>query len=185
MEQSRVTDIRFSAAGAAECSHQTCSPRRAAAITDVLENWVIASVNQMKTRQELSDLQAIRELIERYCLALSQRRWQELGSVFHPDATWSCGPPVNAEFRTRHTIQTEIARLVQQWDFAVQMSHSMIIDLSANRATARTVIQEVARRAATPAGLMAFGIYHDELTRVGRRWAFSSRRFEFIHVGEE
>jgi hypothetical protein len=132
--------------------------------------------------QGLSDRLAIREVIDRYSDAVTRRAWPEVGAAFHAGAIWRAGAPFNLEFHTPEGIQAGLCAGVGGFDFLVQMTHSVVIDLQGERASARTVIQEVARNAAQRTGLCLLGVYNDTLSRQGGRWGFEQRRFEPLYL---
>ncbi len=133
----------------------------------------------------LEDRLAIRELIERYSTAVSTKQFDVMGSVFHPHATWHVGAPLNKGYETREKIQAGISASVARYDCLVQMSHSSIIELDGDRATACTIMNEVGRHAASNSRMELLGTYNDVITRIDARWGFESRRFECLNVDAE
>jgi hypothetical protein len=132
----------------------------------------------MSNLQELADRLAIRELIERYSSALTRRAWDEMGATYHPDAQWRVGEPDNLFFETRQSIRDGISSIVTQSDFLVQMTHSIVIDLHGERATAVTVVNEIGRVKSANFSMFLLGTYNDEITRVDGRWGFYRRYFQ-------
>lgn len=128
----------------------------------------------------------VRMLIERYSRAVSERDWDAVASVFHPDASWTVAPPFDLHFQTRNAIRDGISERVSASDYLVQMTHSVDIILEgADSAHARTVVNEMGRNTEKESGLFLLGVYVDELTRVEGQWGFASRRFEPIFVSTE
>ena len=132
--------------------------------------------------QELSDRLAIREVIDRYSDAVTRRAWREVGATFHGAAVWSAGAPFNLEFRSRAEIEAGLSVSVGAFEFLVQMTHSVVIELDGDRAIVRTVINEVARNAVQKSGLYLLGIYHDVLSRRDGCWGFDRRHFEPLYL---
>jgi len=132
--------------------------------------------------QALSDRLAIREVIDRYSDAATRRAWGDLGATFHDAAVWSAGPPFNLEHRSREAIVAGLGAGVGALEFLVQMTHSVVIELDGDRATVRTVINEVARNPAQKSGLFLLGIYNDALSRRNGRWGFDRRHFEPLYL---
>jgi len=131
--------------------------------------------------QALSDRIAIRDVIDRYSDAATRRDWPNLGATFHDDAVWSVGGGVNLEFRSRENIEAGLRAAVSKFEFFVQMTHSVVIELDGPRARARTLLNEMGRNSAQKTGLFLLGFYEDVLSRREGRWAFDSRRFEPIY----
>jgi ketosteroid isomerase-like protein len=130
--------------------------------------------------QELSDRIAIRDVIDRYSDAVTRRDWPGVGATFHDDAVWSVGGAFNLEYRSRANIEAGLRAGVGAFEFLVQMTHSVVIELDGDHATARTVINEMGRNPAS--GLFMLGIYTDALSRRDGRWAFDRRRFEPLYM---
>lgn len=136
----------------------------------------------MSNIHDVADRLAIREIIERYSSALTRYSWEEMASTFHVDAVWMVAPPFNLEFTTRQDIQDGIRSLVSGFDFLVQMTHSMVIDLDGDRASAITVITETGRNSADKSAVYMHGTYHDEIARIDGRWQFTKRVFQPIYL---
>ena len=76
-------------------------------------------------------------------------------------------------------------RLRQSWAFFVQLTHSGVIEFqTANVATARWSVREVAR---SPDGAQSYdnlAIYEDCLERAEGVWRFASRSYHYIWLSE-
>ena len=127
--------------------------------------------------QQVSDHLEIRDLIDRYSIALTRKSWDEMGSVFHEHAEWRCAQPFPLHFKTRKGIQDGLSGIVSQSDFIVQMLHSVAIDLDGDRATTCIVLNEMSRNEAKETGHFLLGTYNDVITRIDGRWGFESRLF--------
>ena len=132
--------------------------------------------------QALSDRIAIRDVIDRYSDAVTRRDWPSVGATFHDDAVWSVGGAFNLEYRSRETIEAGLRAAVSTFEFLVQMTHSVVIELDGSQARARTLVNEMGRNAAQKTGLFLLGFYEDALSRREGRWAFDSRRFEPLYA---
>ena len=132
--------------------------------------------------QALGDRIAIRDVIDRYSDAVTRRDWPNVGATFHDDAVWSVGGGFNLEYRSRENIEAGLRASVSAFEFLVQMTHSVVIELDGRRARARTLVHEVGRGPGQTTGLFLLGFYEDALSRREGRWAFDSRRFEPIYT---
>jgi hypothetical protein len=132
--------------------------------------------------QGLSDRIAIRDLINRYSDAVTRRDWPSVGATFHDDAIWSVGGAFNLEYRTRANIQAGLRAGVSTFEFLVQMTHSVVIELDGDHAASRTLINEIGRNSAQKSGLFLLGFYTDALSRRDGCWAFDRRHFEPLYV---
>ncbi len=133
--------------------------------------------------QQLSDRIAIRELTERYTMGVTCRDWQAVASCYHADATWRA-PQVGMEFEGRDALVSGIRASVEANPFQLQMQHALVIDsLTADRATARSILHEVLKASADEPGSSFLGIYNDVVTKPDGVWKFESRRFD-IHFAD-
>jgi hypothetical protein len=137
----------------------------------------------MSNLQELEDRLAIRELIERYTVSVTRRDWDQMGGCFHQESRWRTSPPFSYEFHTRKGIQEGISGAVSSSDFLVQMTHGVVIDeLTADRAKATVVLNEIGCRSSAGTGLFLLGVYHDTITKIDGRWGFEDRYFQAYYV---
>ena len=130
----------------------------------------------------LADKLAIREVIEGFSDAVTHRAWTDLGAAFHEDATWKVGAPMNLALQSRDGIVAGLSMGIGRMDFLAQMTHSMVISIDGDKATARTVIHEIGRTTSQKSGLCLVGSYNDTLSRRDGRWAFDSREFVVIYL---
>ncbi len=127
--------------------------------------------------QELSDRIAIRDLADRYAVSVTCRDWAGVAACFHGDATWAV-PGVGLAFEGREQIAAGIRGAVEPNAFHMLMPHAFVIDtLSAERATARSVLHEVFQRPGGSEGAKVLGVYTDVIARRGGLWLFEDRCF--------
>lgn len=132
--------------------------------------------------ENLGDRLAIREVIERFSDAVTHRSWSDLATAFHADAVWKVGAPMNLELQTRDGIVAGLSAGIGRMDFLAQMTHSMVISIDGDKATARTIIHEVGRTSSQKSGICLIGSYNDILSRRDGRWAFDRREFVIIYL---
>lgn len=131
--------------------------------------------------QQLADRIAIRELAERYTMGVTCRDWEAVGSCYHDNAHW-CAPLAGMDFKGHAAIVGGIRASVEANPFQLQMQHAHVIDsLTADRATARSILHEVLKRTPDEPGSSILGIYNDVVTKADGVWKFESRRFD-IHL---
>ncbi len=92
------------------------------------------------------------------------------------------GGSFNLEYRSREDIEAGLRAGVSTFEFLVQMTHSVVIELEGRRARARTLVNEMGRNSAQKTGLFLLGFYTDVLSQREGRWAFDSRHFEPIYA---
>jgi len=129
---------------------------------------------------ELADRLAIRDLVDRFSLAVTTRDQAALSAVFTQSAQWSVGKPTEMAFSGAEQIGAGIVAGLGNFEFLVQMAHSVVIELAGGRAQARCVMQEVGRFSGGAGGIQMLGIYHDELQRTAQGWRFARRFFQPI-----
>jgi hypothetical protein len=130
--------------------------------------------------QEVSDRIAIRECIDRFSLAMTQADAAAITPLFLPEGSWGSGAPFTFTISGAEAIGAAIASNKSHFEFSVHMVHSVVIDLDGDRASARTVLQEITRSADGEGGMTCQGIYHDKLQRTSSGWRFASRMFETV-----
>jgi hypothetical protein len=135
----------------------------------------------MADMQEIADRQAIRELIERYTVEVTRRNWDGMAACFHEDSRWVSS--VGHDFQGVQAIKAGISGVVEGYDLLVQMNHGVTIDeLTSDRATARSVLNEFGRAPGGPSGVFVLGVYTDDVTKVGGRWGFAKRFFQVHYI---
>jgi ketosteroid isomerase-like protein len=128
------------------------------------------------------DRLAIREVIELYSDAVTRRDWETTGALFAEDAVWSIAPPTDVELVGRPAIAEGVAQMVESFEVFVQMTHSIVIALDGDRASARTIVNGFGRSRDGSRGAFALGTYTDTLLRSGGGWLFQSRRFAPLFI---
>jgi ketosteroid isomerase-like protein len=132
--------------------------------------------------QTTGDRLAIRELIERYSDAVTLRDWATAGALFKEDALWSIAPPTDVTISGRAAIVDGLRTMIDPFEVFVQMTHSIVIALDGDRATARTIVNGFGRARDGTSGAFALGTYTDLILRDGDGWLFQSRRFDPLFI---
>jgi hypothetical protein len=127
----------------------------------------------------MTDHTAIQDVITSYCDSISRRDWQQLGSLFAPEAAWEViGGPA---FRfAGDGIAPGIRGIVESTGFIVQINAPALITIEGERATARTTLYEFGETLDKKTRFEEPGIYDDVLARSNGRWLFVSRRFTIL-----
>lgn len=129
--------------------------------------------------QHVHDHIAAQQLINRYCEAVTLRKWDQLADCYEKDAHWCSKPPVEFAFQGREAIRANAIDITCRLDFLVMMPQSIVVDLSGETGRISTVLHEYASLEGE--AVMMFGHYDDEVVRDGRGWVFSRRVFSPIH----
>lgn len=131
--------------------------------------------------QETADRLAIRELVDRYSLAVTRRDWEAVARCFHPNARWRAS--VGYDFQGRETIRESLKQVVESLEFLVQMTHACVIDdLTADRARVTSVLKEFGRRPNGQGGVFVLGVYTDAVIKADGRWVFQDRDFQVHYI---
>ena len=131
--------------------------------------------------RETQDRLAIRELADRYTLGITRRDWDAVGACFNENARWMSS--VGHDFQGRRGIQEGLRETVEAMEFLVQMQHAIVIEnLTAERATARSVLNEFGRLPGGQAGVFVLGVYTDTVAKEGGRWGFEHRFFQVHYL---
>jgi hypothetical protein len=135
------------------------------------------------------DRLAIQDLLYRYTDAVTRADWDECEAAFVPDATWE-SPGMGLRFESRGEF---IQALRGTSGLLIQTASAPVIRLTGpDRAEATITIHEVVRgvsatdSSAGPAGTEVnfedYGVYHDNIAKIGSEWKFTHRLFVPIYV---
>jgi ketosteroid isomerase-like protein len=138
-------------------------------------------VINIAANSDAADRFAIRELIEAYSDALNLRDFTALAKLFMADAVWQVDAPFNLRFEGAE-IARNIAGMVANFPFLMQMTHGIVVEIMGDRAKARSTVHEVGQAADGASGLDSVGIYYDELVRTPDGWRFAARRFHGLYL---
>jgi uncharacterized protein (TIGR02246 family) len=128
----------------------------------------------------LADHVAVRHVVDRYTDALNCREWDILESLFTEDAVWVAAAPGEGvhQLEGRRQIGGGIRQMVETSSPEVlQMNHATTIDITGDRATARSTMESVH---VMPGGArkQMLAIYDDKLMREqDGEWRFERREW--------
>jgi hypothetical protein len=136
--------------------------------------------------REWLDRLAIQDLIYRYSDAVTRADWQQCEAVFVPDVLWE-SPPLGLRYESRESFLNTL-RATTTYDLLIQTPHSPVIKLTgADQAQATTTIHEMNRGvtetnselgdSGTEINVDTYGIYYDDVARIGGHWKFTHRLF--------
>ena len=129
---------------------------------------------------------AIREVLSTYTSAATRGDWDQLESVFLPDARWELGPPLDVVLVGPGAISEQLRGQCDHQDFFIQMTHDSLVTLHGpDRASSVTTIHALARQEGA-VQIQSHGIYYDDLVKTDEGWKFASRRLQpiFMNTGE-
>jgi uncharacterized protein (TIGR02246 family) len=123
--------------------------------------------------QNAEDESAIRSLAAAYTDAVNRRDGEGMAAVYASDGKLQAaiGDPIVG----RDKLTKRFKRLVEkEREFLMQLTHSGVVEVVGDTATARWWFSEIKR----PAGgtfEMIFGLYQDEVVRTAEGWRFARR----------
>jgi hypothetical protein len=127
----------------------------------------------------------IRNLSAQFSDAVNYNDANAFSTLWGTNCVWEIGEPYLSRANGPEDIVALFRRLRQSWAFFVQLMHSGVIEFeTANAATARWSVREVAR---SPDGAQSYdnlAIYEDRLERAAGVWRFASRSYHYIWLSE-
>jgi ketosteroid isomerase-like protein len=142
------------------------------------------SAEILERLQALEDRIEIQQLAARFSDAVNERDvaafgalWVENGSV------WEIGQPLPSRAEGRDGIIHMLEGLFTIERYFMQMTHSGVITLNGDRATARFAIREHGRGAGSFYDNLA--VYDDELVREAGGWRFLRRSYSYRFLNQE
>ena len=134
--------------------------------------------------QENLDYLAICRLQSAYADAVTRRAWSDLDPLFLPDAPITVDTVTSAPFEHVGAagIGGFIAGAVERFEFfeLVILNVHMVGRPDGAAARSRSFTCELRQERANGHWTNAFGVYHDELSKVDGRWRYARRRYQSI-----
>ena len=128
--------------------------------------------------QKLVDRQAIVDLTVAYTFALDTKSWDELDTVFTPDATAF----LTEELDGREAIKARVRRALEGLDVSQHLIGNHEIAITGDRATGRCYLQaqHVRDAAPGPPNFIVAGRYDDRYVRTSDGWRIERRELTFM-----
>ena len=127
----------------------------------------------------------IRNLSAQFSDAVNYNDPDAFATLWSANSIWEIGEPYVSRASGRAEIVALFGRLRQSWAFFVQLTHGGVIEFqTANAATARWSVREVARSADGALSYDNLAIYEDRLERADGAWRFASRSYHYIWLSE-
>ena len=127
----------------------------------------------------------IRNLAAQFSDAVNYNDPDAFSALWAADSVWEIGEPYVSRANGRAEIVALLRRLRQSWAFFVQLTHSGVIEFqTANVATARWSVREVARSPDRTQSYDNLAIYEDCLKNAEGVWRFVSRSYHYIWLSE-
>jgi ketosteroid isomerase-like protein len=137
-----------------------------------------------KRLRALEDEAEIHRLAARFSDAVNTRDVAAFAGLWASGgAIWTIGPPLASQAEGREAIVAMLDRLNQIERYFMQMTHSGVVTLAGDRATARFIIREHGRGDGTYYDNL--GIYNDELIREADGWRFAKRSYTYRFLNQK
>ena len=138
-----------------------------------------ASLTTLETRlRAVEDRLEIQVLAARFSDAVNQRdvtAFAQLWASDHP--IWEIGPPLPSRAEGKDAIIAMLKDLFQIERYFMQLTHSGVITIDGDRATARFVVRERGKGDGTYYDNLA--VYNDVLVREPAGWRFLERHYQY------
>ncbi|KIW20994.1 hypothetical protein PV08_01573 [Exophiala spinifera] len=158
----------------------------------------MSTTNTSDLVQRLADESNIRDLVARFANACSPPDMAAFAKLWVPDsdtesesarAVWTLSEPFAMSETGVSSIVAMMGRLLEQWDFFVQLVHSGVIEIdethgaTSTRATGRWILREVAKGASnSEAYYNNFAVYEDQYVKVDGKWYFTRRDYKYMFL---
>jgi hypothetical protein len=134
---------------------------------------------------------AIADLIYRYSDSVMRADWDQTEAVFAPDAIWE-SPGLGLRFEGARTFRDHLADTTR-WDLLIQTVHQPVIRfVGPEQAQTTTTLHELVRgeihidstlgQAGTSVNFEQYGIYYDDVAKLGGEWKFTHRLFVPVYL---
>ena len=133
----------------------------------------------------LSDESAIRQLAAMFSDAAARNDMDLFRRLWTADAVWEIGDPNAARAQNVDAIVSMMEGLMGRWEFL--MTHSGVITVAGDRATARFITQEFARGKDSALAYNNLAMYDDQLLRDADGpggWRFARRSYHYIWLDD-
>jgi len=134
--------------------------------------------------RRLEDEAEIHRLAARFSDAVNERDVVAFAATWAREgAVWTIGPPLESRAEGLGPIVGMIERLYGLERYFMQLTHSGVVTLDGDRATARFAIREHGRGESSYYENLA--VYDDELIREAGIWRFASRTYSYRFLNQE
>ena len=146
----------------------------------------------LETRmRSVEDELAIRALAARFTDCCNERDFDGFADLWSARAVWEIGPPLPAKAQGVDAIVDMLRRMLTPQKMFIQMTHSGVVTIAGDRATARFVERERGKgghgkgedRSGAPTFYENLAVYNDELIReADGKWRFSHRIYVYRYL---
>lgn len=131
--------------------------------------------------QSIKDEMAIRALADQFSDAANRKDAELFQSLWAKDAQWIIGSPINKTFKGQANMGSSVSRMLNLWDFFVQLTGPGVVQINGDTAFARFYVNEIARKADDQSGNYNLSMYDDVIIRENGKWVFLKRSYHTIY----
>lgn len=124
----------------------------------------------------MSDEFAIQQTLNAYSFNATTGNLEAMVATFAPDGEWVV-PGIGLTLTGRDAILAAAQGITTTLEYMTQLNSPALIEVSGDRATAKSIIRECGKYAGKQLNLEVVGIYEDELVRLPEGWRFARRTF--------
>ena len=129
------------------------------------------------TLEEISDRIEINDLLVRYTVAIDEKDWELLDTVYTPDAKvdYTSSGGIKGEYPE---VRAWLAKALAAFPMTQHLISNSVVELAGDRATARTMVFNPMGTANDRGGYKLFfvgGWYEDKLVRTAAGWRIAER----------
>ncbi|MBC8045125.1 MAG: nuclear transport factor 2 family protein [Rhizobacter sp.] len=146
-----------------------------------MDNETQLTSEEIKSLRLVKDELEIRALADKFSDAANRKDGEAFQSLWATAGVWKIGPPINMEFKGKENMGASITHMLGLWDFFVQLTGPGVITITADKATARFYVNEIARKTEDKSGNYNLSMYDDELIKENGRWVFLKRTYYTIY----
>lgn len=133
--------------------------------------------------RRIEDELAIRALAARFSDCANERDFDGFADLWSARGVWEIGPPLPSRAQGVNAIVDMLRRLLKPQTGFMQMTHSGVVMLDGDRATARFVEREHGRGASMFYENLA--VYNDDLAReADGKWRFLKRSYVYRYLDD-
>ena len=123
----------------------------------------------------------INNLVANFADAVNRRDVKKFKSLWIAEGIWEIDSPFNLRAKGIDSISTTFTRLLDGWEFFLQIAHHGVVEIDGDRATARWYMSEVGR-STLGEGFQNYGVYCDRLFKQQDTWLFTQRTYNFAYI---
>lgn len=141
------------------------------------------SCTPIMSLEKIASELAIRNLVAEFANSATPPDYDNLLTLWTPDAHWTLSTPFAMEANGLEEIEKMSKDLLDPREFFVQFVHSGTVDVDGDNAKGNWILQEVARGPGETY-YNNYAIYEDVYKQVNGKWLFAERHYKYIFLDD-